>query len=61
MLFRSYIADGDDVFRAIKKKCQENNASFKMIKIKPYINANGYNYNEQNDAYLRQLNINEPK
>jgi len=56
-----YIADGDDVFRAIKKKCQENNASFKMIKIKPYINANGYNYNEQNDAYLRQLNINEPK
>lgn len=56
-----YIADGDDVFRAIKKKCQENNASFKMIKIKPYINANGYNYNEQNDAYLRQLNINELK
>ena len=53
-----YVADGDDVYRAIKKKYQEGSAGFKMIKIKPYLDANGYNYN---DNFLIQLNINDPK
>lgn len=52
-----YIADGEDVYRAIKRKCQEGSVGFKMIKIKPYISANGYQYN--ND-FFNKLNIDNP-
>lgn len=54
----SYVADGDDVYRAIKKKCQEGSVSFKIIKIKPYLDANGYDYD---DTFLNQLKVNNPK
>ena len=39
----------------IKKKYQNGDAKFKMIKIKPYLNAHGYNA-----AVLDKLNINQP-
>ena len=53
-----YIADGEDVYRAIKRKCDEGSADFKIIKIKPYISANGYEYS---NAFFNQLNISDPK
>lgn len=49
-------SDGEAVLKGIKKKYESGNANFKMIKIKPYLNANGYN-----NAVLDQLNINAPK
>lgn len=53
-----YIADGDDIYRAIKKRYQESSVGFKMIKIKPYLDASGYDYS---DSFLIQLNVNDPK
>ena len=47
--------DGETILKGIKKKYQEGNANFKMIKIKPYLVANGYN-----NSILEKLNINEP-
>ena len=49
------ISDGDDVLRAVKKKCLEGDVKFKILKIKPYLNINGYNA-----AVLDKLNINAP-
>ena len=46
------ISDGDDVLRAVKKKCLEGDVKFKILKIKPYLNANGYY------SVLDQININ---
>lgn len=53
-----YIADGEDVYRAIMQKCKEGSVSFKMIKIKSYITENGYEYS--ND-FFNKLNIDNPK
>jgi len=47
------ISDGDDVLRAVKKKCLEGDVKFKILKIKPYLNANGYYH-----SVLDQININ---
>lgn len=48
-------SDGNTVLQGIKKKYQNGDAKFKMIKIKPYLNAHGYNA-----AVLDKLNINQP-
>lgn len=49
------LIDGKAVLQGIKRKYEGGDANFKMIKIKPYLNINGYNA-----AVLDKLNINAP-
>ncbi len=49
-------SDGEAVLKGIKKKYEDGNPSFRMLKIKSYLNINGYN-----NTVLDHLNINNPK